>query len=72
MQTSAGTWPRPIWVAGWTSESRELNFHAKAYSHLMASRNLMARDEFKNLGFRDPAEEKKNEPEKGVKGELLW
>jgi hypothetical protein len=32
----------------------------------------MARDEFKNLGFRDPAEERKKEPEKGVKGELLW
>lgn len=36
----------------------------------------MARDEFKNLGFRDAAEEKKAleklEKEKGVKGELLW
>lgn len=30
-------------------------------------RNLMAKDEFKNLGFRE--EEKKEE---GVKGELRW
>jgi hypothetical protein len=32
------------------------------------NRNLMARDEFKNLGFA----EKPKEPEKGVKGELHW
>jgi hypothetical protein len=34
----------------------------------------MARDEFKNLGFQDPAEKKKKQSEqaKGVKGELLW
>lgn len=36
-------------------------------------RNLMARDEFKNLGFADPALAKAPaEPEKGVKGELRW
>lgn len=34
----------------------------------------MARDEFKNLGFQDPAEDQRKLPEneKGVKGELLW
>jgi hypothetical protein len=39
----------------------------------VATRNLMAPDDFKNLGF---AEEKPKmpakEPEKGVKGELMW
>lgn len=36
-----------------------------------ADRNLMAKDEFKNLGF---GEEKAQEPEKdeGQKGELRW
>ncbi|KAL7942378.1 hypothetical protein V8C42DRAFT_347865 [Trichoderma barbatum] len=41
---------------------------AKAYLS-----NLMARDEFKNLGFAEPAPAKAPaEPEKGVKGELRW
>ena len=37
----------------------------------MGCSNLMAKDEFKNLGF---AEQPKPpaEPEKGVKGELRW
>ncbi len=40
-------------------------------------RNLMAKDEFKNLGFGDEKEKaaadaKKAEDEKGVKGELRW
>jgi hypothetical protein len=33
----------------------------------------MAKDDFKNLGFRDPADEKKQDGrQKGVKGELQW
>lgn len=35
----------------------------------------MARDEFKNLGFAEPPKDeldKKQEAEKGVKGELRW
>ena len=38
------------------------------------SRNLMARDEFKNLGFAEPPPPPApaKEPEKGVKGELRW
>lgn len=38
------------------------------------SRNLMARDEFKNLGFAEPPPPPApaKEPEKGVKGELQW
>ena len=39
------------------------------------NRNLMAKDEFKNLGFsEDPpaVDTKKDDPEKGVKGELRW
>jgi len=31
----------------------------------------MAKDEFKNLGFKDKEEPKKEE-EQGVKGELRW
>jgi hypothetical protein len=36
---------------------------------IMMSSNLMAKDDFKNLGFQDP---KKLESEKGEKGELRW
>lgn len=37
----------------------------------------MAKDEFKNLGFADPADKsevrpRQEPPEKGVKGELRW
>jgi hypothetical protein len=34
----------------------------------------MARDEFKNLGFEQPktVDTKKEDEEKGVKGELRW
>lgn len=32
----------------------------------------MAKDDFKNLGFKDSEEDKKLEKEKGVKGELQW
>lgn len=38
-------------------------------------RNLMAKDEFKNLGFGDDKaaiEPKKDEEDKGKKGELRW
>ncbi|KAG6059470.1 hypothetical protein E4U17_006199 [Claviceps sp. LM77 group G4] len=49
---------------------------AKAYLSCRMDRNLMARDEFKNLGFASPTETasgpQQSEPEKGVKGELLW
>jgi cytochrome c oxidase assembly protein subunit 19 len=41
----------------------------------MVHRNLMAKDEFKNLGFGNdkPAlEPKKDGEEKGKKGELRW
>lgn len=41
----------------------------------MNGRNLMAKDEFKNLGFGDdkPAEESKDGGvDKGSKGELRW
>ncbi|PHH61294.1 hypothetical protein CDD81_524 [Ophiocordyceps australis] len=46
---------------------------AKSYLACRMDRNLMARDDFKNLGF---ASETKAPPpashEKGVKGELQW
>lgn len=40
-------------------------------NHVGVGSNLMAKDEFKNLGFQDPAP-KPSETEKGVKGELRW
>ncbi|UPK98373.1 hypothetical protein LCI18_009308 [Fusarium solani-melongenae] len=47
---------------------------AKAYLSCRMDRNLMARDEFKNLGFAEPPPPPApaKEPEKGVKGELRW
>ncbi|KAM3073137.1 Cytochrome c oxidase assembly protein cox19 [Clarireedia jacksonii] len=58
-------------------ECRDL---AKAYLACRMDRNLMAKDEFKNLGFADdaPATTGKKpgvegpEGEKGTKGELRW
>lgn len=52
----------------------ECRLLAKAYLGCRMDRNLMAKDEFKNLGFQDPADEQNKQPgqEKGVKGELLW
>ena len=43
---------------------------AKEYLTCRMDKNLMARDEFKNLGF--DSLEKGPEKEKGVKGELRW
>jgi cytochrome c oxidase assembly protein subunit 19 len=52
------------------NECREL---AKGYLTCRMDRNLMARDEMKNLGFQEkPKPEPLKEPEKGVKGELQW
>ncbi|KAK3397710.1 hypothetical protein B0T20DRAFT_229492 [Sordaria brevicollis] len=49
---------------------------AKAYLACRMERNLMAKDDFKNLGFKEdgPANTPKPavEAEKGVKGELRW
>ncbi|PSS20159.1 hypothetical protein M430DRAFT_49852 [Amorphotheca resinae ATCC 22711] len=49
---------------------------AKSYLACRMDRNLMAKDEFKNLGFHDdkPAEEAKKDDgaDKGVKGEIRW
>ncbi|KAM0481507.1 hypothetical protein ACHAPE_003473 [Trichoderma viride] len=46
---------------------------AKAYLSCRMDRNLMLRDEFKNLGYQEPGPPAKApEPEKGVKGELRW
>ncbi|ORY66481.1 uncharacterized protein BCR38DRAFT_338865 [Pseudomassariella vexata] len=53
-------------VKGMNDEAcREL---AKGYLTCRMDKNLMAKDEFRNLGFP----EKPKEPEKGVKGELIW
>ena len=44
------------------------------FAHLVY-RNLMAKDEFKNLGFgadKPPIDPKKDEQDKGQKGELRW
>ncbi|PNY24051.1 Cytochrome c oxidase assembly protein COX19, partial [Tolypocladium capitatum] len=52
-------------------ECRDL---AKAYLACRMDRNLMAKDEFKNLGFAETPTKPIHEsgPEKGVKGELRW
>lgn len=68
---SAVSWPSHIWLAGWIGESRSVTVFSMAHSSPQTS-NLMARDEFKNLGFQDAAEDKTPEREKGVKGELQW
>ncbi|KAK0754033.1 hypothetical protein B0T18DRAFT_398332 [Schizothecium vesticola] len=44
---------------------------AKSYLNCRMDRNLMARDEDKNLGFAEDLKPKP-EREKGVKGELRW
>lgn len=54
--------------------------HPSRHSHLLIDvrdgRNLMAKDEFKNLGFGDEkpvaAVKKEDEAEQGQKGELRW
>ncbi|KAH8591621.1 cytochrome c oxidase assembly protein COX19 [Bisporella sp. PMI_857] len=53
-------------------ECREL---AKSYLTCRMDRNLMARDEFKNLGFADEkptTATKEDSADKGEKGELRW
>ncbi|CAD6504618.1 BgTH12-00126 [Blumeria graminis f. sp. triticale] len=50
---------------------------AKLYLGCRMERNLMAKDEFKNLGFSDEKDEltsgrKEEKEEKGTKGELRW
>ena len=56
----------PVWAAT-SADTRFL---------LLPTRNLMARDELKNLGFAEqqkaPPADKPAEAEKGVKGELRW
>ncbi|KAK0383318.1 hypothetical protein NLU13_9231 [Sarocladium strictum] len=44
---------------------------AKSYLACRMDNNLMAKDDFKNLGFAEK-EKPLPEPEKGVKGELRW
>ncbi|KAK3945252.1 hypothetical protein QBC46DRAFT_371702 [Diplogelasinospora grovesii] len=51
----------------------ECRDHAKSYLACRMERNLMAKDSFKNLGFKEDAEAQQNDSgEKGVKGELRW
>ncbi|EAA34833.3 hypothetical protein GE21DRAFT_1030 [Neurospora crassa] len=49
---------------------------AKAYLACRMERNLMAKDDFKNLGFKEDEPSSTPKPaaeaEKGVKGELRW
>lgn len=48
---------------------------AKNYLSCRMEKNLMAKDEFKNLGFAEPPASAllgKNKDQKGVKGELHW
>jgi len=70
MIRNAATWQNHICPAGWTGT----NLFQQAlfiYTNGSLNRNLMAKDEFKNLGFAEkPA--KKEDEEKGEKGELRW
>ena len=70
MKMSVETWQSPILHAEWTSKSlnrkREVSTSLRAVT-LTCYSNLMARDEFKNLGYAE-----RPKPEKGVKGELHW
>ncbi|KAL2067029.1 hypothetical protein VTL71DRAFT_1453 [Oculimacula yallundae] len=55
----------------------ECRLHAKDYLSCRMDRNLMAKDEFKNLGFGNEKEKEtlmqpKKDAEQGVKGELRW
>lgn len=78
----AETWPSHTWLAEWIS-MRPLTRHCVPRNYALTvvePRNLMARDEFKNLGFKDAKEDKvanDNTPkpgqsENGAKGELRW
>ncbi|KAJ2972345.1 hypothetical protein NQ176_g7215 [Zarea fungicola] len=61
-------------------KARGVNEHecrglAKSYLSCRMDRNLMARDEFKNLGFADDTSKTSTTggtAEQGVKGELRW
>ena len=78
MIQNAEIWQKHIYLAGWrgalkrpTSENTSILLTRPFYA-----RNLMAKDEFKNLGFgeeKPPADTKKEDnKESGKKGELRW
>ena len=73
MKTNAEIWPSHIWLAAWISKDPLLPMVRDLLIEVLAfARNLMARDEFKNLGFKDDAKPKPKSDEQGVKGELRW
>ncbi|CAK7205842.1 Cytochrome c oxidase assembly protein cox19 [Sporothrix eucalyptigena] len=45
---------------------------AKSYLGCRMDRNLMAKDDFKNLGFQDPGDKSKPKEETKKPGELRW
>ena len=71
MRQSVGILQRLIWVVGWIGMQglpvHLLGLHGDITD--TECRNLMAKDEFKNLGFGD---DKAKEAEGGKKGELRW
>ncbi|KAK4242315.1 hypothetical protein C8A03DRAFT_40287 [Achaetomium macrosporum] len=50
----------------------ECRMLAKSYLACRMDRNLMARDDFKNLGFKETPAKQDDRGETGVKGELRW
>lgn len=64
---SAADWPSHIWLAGWTGkkgqkrtdlmidQGRPITWDSSAKQDICPS-NLMARDDFKNLGFTEPSD----------------
>ncbi|CAK7242468.1 MAG: Cytochrome c oxidase assembly protein cox19 [Sporothrix thermara] len=45
---------------------------AKSYLGCRMDRNLMAKDDFKNLGFQEPGDKDKSKEEVKTPGELRW
>lgn len=79
---SVGRWQRPISHAAWNSgwqlhlSPADVSVCSRSRANHVIFSNLMAKDDFKNLGFKekDPPSTPKPaaEAEKGVKGELQW
>jgi len=70
MITSAGIGRSHTWLVAWIGV---FGCGAARLLRLILGRNLMAKDEFKNLGFgEDTPDMKEEDGEKGKKGELRW
>lgn len=75
MTPSAGISQNHTYRVGWRG-THNRTFCLRMATNKRSGRNLMAKDEFKNLGFGDdkPTEDTKKDDgaDKGQKGELRW